>query len=83
MQTAIGDCADARHNMTLGRSLRWVRAQVMDRTGFNRRARAKLDGSRAAILMYHRVLSAHTAAREAAAPGMYVTPETFRQHLES
>ncbi len=60
-------------------ALRWIRGRALEWSGANRLARARLDGTRAAILMYHRVLP-RTAAR-AVEPGMFVTPETFRQHL--
>jgi peptidoglycan/xylan/chitin deacetylase (PgdA/CDA1 family) len=32
--------------------------------------------------MYHRVLPRAEAARDFVEPGMYVTPETFAQHLD-
>ncbi len=40
-----------------------------------------LDGSRALILMYHRVLPRGEAERRAVEPGMYVSPETFALHM--
>lgn len=51
-------------------------------TGASARARARLDGSCAAVLMYHRVLPAERARRLHVEPGMYVTPETFAHHLD-
>ena len=51
-------------------------------SGANRRARRRLDGTRAAVLMYHRVLPAPDAERLAVEPGMFVTPETFERQLE-
>lgn len=63
-------------------ALRHVRASVFDWSGAHRRARARLDGTRAAVLMYHRVLPAADAARSAVESGMFVTPETFERHLE-
>jgi peptidoglycan/xylan/chitin deacetylase (PgdA/CDA1 family) len=67
--------------MSLRHILRWTRACAFDWGGANRRARQGLDGSRAAVLMYHRVLPAADAARHAVEPGMYVTPKTFARHL--
>jgi peptidoglycan/xylan/chitin deacetylase (PgdA/CDA1 family) len=64
-------------------SARRLRAELFQWTGANARARRRLDGSRAAILMYHRVLPAREAARLAVEPGMFVTPETFARHLEA
>lgn len=46
------------------------------------RDRARLDGSCAAVLMYHRVLPQTEALRLRVEPGMYVTPETFERHLD-
>lgn len=51
-------------------------------TGASARARARLDGSCAAVLMYHRVLPAERARHLHVEPGMYVTPETFARHLD-
>lgn len=62
------------------RALRWVRAQAFEATGRNARARRRLDGSRAALLTYHRVLPEPEARRLAVEPGMFVTPETFARH---
>lgn len=64
------------------RSLRRVRAQLREWTGSGARVRAQLDGSRAAVLMYHRVLPADRARRDAVEPGMFVTPATFARHLD-
>ncbi|HEX2484949.1 MAG TPA: polysaccharide deacetylase family protein [Myxococcota bacterium] len=50
--------------------------------GASRRARRQLDGSRAVVLMYHRVLPAPEARRDAVEDGMYVAPETFGRHLD-
>jgi peptidoglycan/xylan/chitin deacetylase (PgdA/CDA1 family) len=61
---------------------RWLRASVFEKSGVHARQRKHLDGTRAAILMYHRVLPADEAARLSVEPGMYVTPETFAQHLD-
>lgn len=65
----------------LRRVLRYGRACAFAWAGASRRARRRLDGTRAAVLMYHRVLPAEDAARKAVEPGMYVTPETFASHL--
>lgn len=66
----------------LRRTLRSLRAELLERSGANARARARLDGGCAAILMYHRVLPAAEARRLAVEPGMYVTPETFACQLD-
>lgn len=50
-------------------------------SGISGRERDRLDGSRATILMYHRILPRDRAEREAVEPGMVVTPETFRRHM--
>jgi peptidoglycan/xylan/chitin deacetylase (PgdA/CDA1 family) len=63
-------------------ALRKLRAEAHRRSGAARRARARLDGSCAAVLCYHRVLPAADAARAGVEPGMFVTPDTFRRHLE-
>lgn len=68
--------------MSLRRALRYARACAFEWSGASRRARAQLDGSRAAVLMYHRVLPVAEAARLAVEPGMVVTPETFARHLD-
>lgn len=62
------------------RGLRWLRAQTFEATGWNARARRRLDGACAAVLMYHRVLPELEARRLAVEPGMFVTPETFARH---
>jgi peptidoglycan/xylan/chitin deacetylase (PgdA/CDA1 family) len=68
--------------MDLGRPMRWARALAQSVLGANRSARALLDGTRAAVLMYHRVLPRADALRGGVQPGMYVTPETFARHLD-
>jgi peptidoglycan/xylan/chitin deacetylase (PgdA/CDA1 family) len=65
----------------LRRVFRYARACAFAWSGAGRRTRGRLDGSRAALLMYHRVLPAADAARNAVEPGMFVTPETFERHL--
>jgi peptidoglycan/xylan/chitin deacetylase (PgdA/CDA1 family) len=62
-------------------ALRWLRAQGFESTGANRRRRDRLDGSCAAVLMYHRVLPREAILRDHVEPGMVVTPETFARHL--
>ncbi len=54
----------------------------MERLGEHAAARARLDGSRAVILTYHRVLPSEDAERLNVEPSMMVTPPTFRRHLE-
>ena len=54
------------------------RARVLEGAGLNARARARLDGSRAAILNFHRVLPEKRARTLAVEPGMTLTPESFR-----
>jgi peptidoglycan/xylan/chitin deacetylase (PgdA/CDA1 family) len=61
--------------------LRRLRAEAHETLGANRRARARLDGSRAAVLCYHRVLPRAEAERLGVEPGMFVTPATFRAQL--
>ena len=62
-------------------ALRSLRALALEWSGINHLRRARLDGSCAAILNYHRVLSHAEAQRDCVEPGMYVTPETFSLHL--
>lgn len=66
----------------LFRPARWARAFFHGASGAGRAARARLDGSRAAVLMYHRVLPRTRASQEYVEPGMYVAPETFARHLD-
>lgn len=66
----------------LGRAVRFARAHALEWSGRNGRARERLDGSRACVLMYHRVLPRAEVARTAVEPGMYVSRETFARHLE-
>ena len=68
--------------MQLHGLLRRVRAETFEWSGVNAYARQRLDGSCAAVLLYHRVLPRHLAEELAVEPGMFVTPETFRRHLE-
>ena len=67
--------------MDLRRPIRWARAHALDLLGVSRRASRLLDGSRALVLMYHRVLPRSEALRNFVEPGMYVAPETFASHL--
>jgi peptidoglycan/xylan/chitin deacetylase (PgdA/CDA1 family) len=64
------------------RIARWLRASAFEVSGVHARQRRRLDGTCAAILMYHRVLPRAEAARLSVEPGMYVTPETFARHLD-
>lgn len=68
--------------MTARRALRRLRAEVFERAGWNVRARQRLDGTRAAVLLYHRVLPEERARREAVEEGMYVTPASFAGHCD-
>ena len=67
--------------MDLRGPIRWFRAQALELVGSSGRERRHLDGSRAAVLMYHRVLPRAEAVRDGVEPGMYVAPETFARHL--
>ena len=67
--------------MSIRDVLRRARAEAGYRLGAYERGRRQLDGSRAVILMYHRVLPRQTASELAVESGMYVTPQTFRQQL--
>ena len=67
--------------MDLGWTVRRARGRLYQWLGANRRARARLDGTRGCILTYHRVLPAAIARRDAVEPAMYVTPESFRLQL--
>ncbi len=68
--------------MSLRRTLRLGRAVLQSAVGTDRRARARLDGRRAAVLMYHRVMPTERAARDAVEEAMFVTPETFAHHCQ-
>lgn len=67
--------------MDFRRPMRWIRARALDLAGFGRHARGLLDGSRALVLMYHRVVPGKIARRESIEPGMFVTAATFARHL--
>ncbi|MFK7894507.1 MAG: polysaccharide deacetylase family protein [Myxococcota bacterium] len=58
------------------------RALVGEWTGRNARARAQLDGTKAAILTYHRILPSAEAQQAGVEPGMFVDPETFERQLQ-
>jgi peptidoglycan/xylan/chitin deacetylase (PgdA/CDA1 family) len=69
--------------MSRARALaRRLRAEWTVRSGAAARARARLDGTCAALLMYHRVLPRERAEARAVEPGMFVTPDTFERHLD-
>ena len=72
----------SRATLELRAAARRMRALASEWSGANRKARAHLDGSRAALLMYHRILPREKAEALAVEPGMFVTPETFRRHLD-
>lgn len=61
---------------------RRTRAVAYRWAGLSRRMRQRLDGSRAAVLLYHRILPGAAAERGGVEPGMYVTPESFGRHLD-
>lgn len=62
--------------------LRALRVGIARRSGANWLARHRLDGRRAAVLNYHRVLDVEAAQREAVEEGMFVTPATFERQLD-
>jgi peptidoglycan/xylan/chitin deacetylase (PgdA/CDA1 family) len=64
------------------RALRLARAALFQVGGINRRRRNRLDGSHAALLMYHRVMPAERARRDSVEDAMFVTPETFARHCD-
>ena len=64
----------------VGRVLRLGTATARTLSGRNSRDWSRLDGSCAAILMYHRVLPRADAACAAVEPGMFVSPKTFARH---
>ncbi len=68
--------------MQIGSIARQGRGLACHILGLNRRARARLDGTRACILNYHRVIPESVAERDAVEGGMYVTPESFRLQLD-
>ncbi len=76
MRDAMGGTLDG------GRLLRLGRAWAAERLGWNERARARLDGSRAALLYYHRVLPQAIVARDHVEAGMFLTPERFEAQLD-
>ncbi|NNL86415.1 MAG: polysaccharide deacetylase family protein [Myxococcales bacterium] len=51
-------------------------------SGRHRRERKRLDGTRVAVLNYHRVLPRAEADRRFVEPAMFVTPEVFAGHLD-
>ncbi len=68
---------------TSGDWLRAIRARLFEWSGRNRRARARLDGSRAAVLNFHRVLPPERARALSVEPGMWLAPDAFRMVLET
>lgn len=63
-------------------AIRWLRATAFELAGLNHSSRQALDGSAAAILMYHRVIADEPLVSGAIEPGMVVRRETFAKHLE-
>lgn len=68
--------------MDARRLLRHGRGWVAESLGLNNRARGRLDGTRAALLYYHRVVPRIIVERDSVEAGMYVTPESFEQQLD-
>jgi peptidoglycan/xylan/chitin deacetylase (PgdA/CDA1 family) len=66
----------------LGTFVRRSRAVLGQISGRSARERASLDGQRAVILMYHRVLPRAQAHSERVEDGMFVDPATFGRHLD-
>lgn len=62
--------------------LRRGRGLAYEASGLNSLARRRLDGTRGFILNYHRVLSLERVACDSVEAGMYVTPASFKLHLE-
>jgi len=60
---------------------RRLRAEWGERSGAHERSFARLDGTRAAILTYHRILPRERARAGFVEAGMYVTPGTFASQL--
>ncbi len=61
---------------------RRLRAETELWSGRTSRGCAALDGTRCAVLMYHRVLPREVAEARRVEPGMFVTPDTFGRHLD-
>ena len=61
---------------------RRLRAETELWSGRTGRGCAALDGTRCAVLMYHRVLPREVAEARRVEPGMFVTPDTFERHLD-
>ncbi len=67
----------------LRRALRRTIAEGVRWSGAGGWIRRRLNGQRAAILMYHRVLPEAEARRLCVEPAMSLTPETFAMHLDA
>lgn len=72
----------SRFRALAGTVVRRGRAMVEMQTGQSAMQRARLDGERAVILMYHRVLPRPQAHHERVEDGMFVDPTTFANHLD-
>lgn len=68
--------------MSLSILLKNIVASACYRTGSFERLRREQAKDKAFILTYHRVLSAKNSGQSFVQPGMYVTVDTFRQHLD-
>lgn len=62
--------------------MRKGRALACEFSGLNALARRRLDGKRGFILNYHRVLPREWVESDVVEDGMYVTPASFRLHLQ-
>lgn len=82
MTNRRGLALDAQLRAIAGPVARLGIAWWRERSGQSAQERSRLDGTCAAILMYHRVLPRDEAQRLRVEPGMFVTPRTFGRHLD-
>ena len=82
MTNQAGLALDARLRAVVGPIARFGMACWRGWSGQSAHERSRLDGTCAAILMYHRVLPRDEAERLRVEPGMFVTPRTFGRHLD-